>query len=153
MSWGPFLRGFVGTDGVVEPVLGDAEADVDVEVLGSDFMRGWYSGLGGASRSSVSSSIKAEGGESRGEGRRGLTGSPSMLLLLAPSTFTFDGDLDRGSSKVMEDVEASGEGYACSDLRAIVRNLDMVEDDGTSEDNVRARRALVGLGTQARVWF
>jgi hypothetical protein len=76
-----------------------------------------------------------------------------MLLLLAPSTFTFDGDLDRGSSKVMEDVEASGEGYSCSDLRAIVRNLDMVEDDGTSEDNVRARRALVGLGTQARVEF
>jgi hypothetical protein len=132
MSWGPFLRGFVGTDGVIDPVLGEAEADVEVEVLGSDFTRGWYSGLGGASRSSLSSSIKAEGGE-LGEGRRGLTGSPSMMLL-APSTFTFDGDLDRVSSRVMEDVEASGERYSCSDLRAIERNLDMVED-GASEDN------------------
>ena len=45
MSWGPFLRGFVGTDGVVDPVLGEAEAD-DVEVLGSDFMVRGYSGLG-----------------------------------------------------------------------------------------------------------
>lgn len=36
------------TDGVVEPVLGEAEADVDVDdVLGSDLsVRGGYSGLG-----------------------------------------------------------------------------------------------------------
>lgn len=83
------------------------------------------------------------------DGRRGLTGSPSMwLLLMTPSTFTVDGDLDRGSSRVMEDVEASGEGYSCSDLRVIVRNLDM----GLVEEQRRRQRAkegpLVGLGNK-----
>ena len=82
MSWGPFLRGFVGADGVVEPVLGEAEADV--EVLGSVFTAREYSSLGVRSvfrgGSSSSPNIVASSGES-GNGRtpHGLTGSPSML--------------------------------------------------------------------------
>ena len=151
MSWGPFLRGFVGTDGVVDPVLGEAEADV--EVLGSDFVVRGYSGLGERSvfrRDWSSSSISASSGES-GDGRtpRGLTGSPSMLAWSdTTSAFTLDGDLDREPSKVMEDVEASGEGYSCSDLRAIARNLDMVRAPPQSSTSKGLSWA---LGRQARV--
>lgn len=130
----------VGTDGVVEPVLGEAEADVDVDVLGSDLRVRGYSGLA----SSSPFVIERESGVGTGDGRRGLTGSPSMLL--TSSTFTFNGDLDRGSSSVIEDVEASGEGYSFSDLIAIVRNLDMGLKD-SAEDNEQGR-ALVGLGNK-----
>ena len=130
----------VGTDGVVEPVLGEAEADVDVDVLGSDLRVRGYSGLA----SSSPFVIERESGVGTGDGRRGLTGSPSMLL--TSSTFTFNGDLDRGSSRVIEDVEASGEGYSFSDLIAIVRNLDMGLKD-SAEDNEQGR-ALVGLGNK-----
>ena len=133
----------MGTDGVVEPVLGEAEADVDVDVLGSDLRVRGYSGLA----SSPPFVIERESGvRAGGDGRRGLTGSPSMLLTPTPSTFTFNGDLDRGSSRVIEDVEASGEGYSCSDLRVIVRNLDMGLKD-SAEDNEQGR-ALVGLGNK-----
>ncbi len=113
ISWGPFFRGFVGTDGVVDSGLGEAEADV--EVLGSDFVVRRHSGLGERSvfrGAWSSSSISTSSGES-GDGRtpRGLTGSPSILTWFdITSAFTLDGDLDRGSSKVREDVEASGEG-------------------------------------------
>ena len=130
MSWGPFFRGFVDTDGVVDPVLGEAEADV--EVLDSDLAVREYSGLGERSvfrGGSSSSSILTSSGESGdGRTRRGLTGSPSIMLTWSDttSTFTLDGDLDKGSSKVMEDVEASGEGYSSSTLRAIERNLYMM---------------------------
>ena len=130
----------MGTDGVVEPVLGEAEADVDVDVLGSDLRVRGYSGLA----SSSPFVIERESGVGTGDGRRGLTGSPSMLL--TSSTFTFNGDLDRGSSSVIEDVEASGEGYSFSDLIAIVRNLDMGLKD-SAEDNEQGR-ALVGLGNK-----
>ena len=130
----------MGTDGVVEPVLGEAEADVDVDVLGSDLKVRGYSGLA----SSSPFVIERESGVGTGDGRRGLTGSPSMLL--TSSTFTFNGDLDRGSSSVIEDVEASGEGYSFSDLIAIVRNLDMGLKD-SAEDNEQGR-ALVGLGNK-----
>ena len=131
----------VGTDGVVEPVLGEAEADVDVDVLGSDLKVRGYSGLASSSPFVIE---RESGVKAGGDGRRGLTGSPSMLL--TSSTFTFNGDLDRGSSSVIEDVEASGEGYSFSDLIAIVRNLDMGLKD-SAEDNEQGR-ALVGLGNK-----
>ena len=134
----------VGTDGVVEPVLGEAEADVDVDVLGSDLRVRGYSGLASSSSFIIERESGARAGD--GDGRRGLTGSPSMLLTPTPSTFTFNGDLDRGSSSVIEDVEASGEGYSFSDLIAIVRNLDMGLKD-SAEDNEQGR-ALVGLGNK-----
>lgn len=132
----------MGTDGVVEPVLGEAEADVDVDVLGSDLRVRGYSGLASSSSFIIERESGARAGD--GDGRRGLTGSPSMLL--TSSTFTFNGDLDRGSSRVIEDVEASGEGYSFSDLIAIVRNLDMGLKD-SAEDNEQGR-ALVGLGNK-----
>lgn len=133
----------MGTDGVVEPVLGEAEADVDVDVLGSDLRVRGYSGLASSSSFIIERESGARAGD--GDGRRGLTGSPSMLL--TSSTFTFNGDLDRGSSSVIEDVEASGEGYSCSDLRVIVRNLDMGLMKDSAEDNEQGR-ALVGLGNK-----
>lgn len=114
MSWGPFLRGFVGADGVVDSGLGEAEADV--EVVGSDFAVRRLSDLGERSvfrgaRSSSSISTSSGGESGDGRPRRGLTGLPSVLTWFdITSGFTLDGDLDRGSSRVREDVEASGEG-------------------------------------------
>ena len=109
MSWGPFFRGFVEVDEVLDSGLGEAEADV--EVLGSDFMvreperpafRGAWSWL----------SISTSSGD-LGDGRtaRGLGGLPLTWSDTTSGGFTLDGDdLDRGSSKVRDEVEASDEG-------------------------------------------
>ena len=59
--------------------------------------------------------------------------------------YSLDGDVEGWSSKVMDDVEARGEGLLSSTLRAIARNLDMART-GTSEYN----RARVGWAVDSQ---
>jgi len=125
MSCGPFFRGFFDAGGVDS---GFGEVDGDVEVLGSDFVgRGsptlgeCFSFFGIGSSSSIFTSS-----DGAGDGRTSsMVTSWSRILKRSDSTYTLDGDVEGWSSKVMEDVEARGEGLSSSTLRAMARNLDM----------------------------
>lgn len=121
MSCGPFFRGFFDAGGV-DSGLGD------VEVLGSDFV-GRGSPMSGECSSFFgiwSSSSIFTSSDGAGDGRTSsmVTGW-SRILTKSDSTYTLDGDVEGWSSKVMEDVEARGEGLSSSTLRAMARNLDM----------------------------
>lgn len=137
---------------MVDSGFGEAEADVDL--LGLVFVGKESSALGESTIfcgnwPSFSISTSSDGSRDGRTSSVVATGG-TCILTRSKSTFTLDGDLVGWSSKVIEDVEARGEGQSSSTLRAIARNLDMTRKVPLSQTKQKQGFGCT-LTTQARV--